>query len=327
MISIVIPIYNAENHLDRCLSSIHKQSFTDFEAILVDDGSKDQSNSIAKQWCRKDSRFFLISQENKGVSIARNNGISHSTGETICFIDSDDYVNEHYLEKLYSVFHRGNLSVCNFVYNNDCKTALISNWQKMDITFNQHLVREFLVGSIENSIAYSPCNKLYDNILLRKEKITFPTEVTVGEDMIFTLTYLSKIKSIYFVNEGLYHYCIGSSSAMCGEKDYLSIYEKTLHCLQSIRFENINIDDDTLNLWARQVMAFTLTNPFVEKMSYITFKTYFNRLCNSTLFTRVKKAPLVNNVKKSILTLVARLNSTLLLYGIVKINAFRHGIR
>jgi len=95
-LSIIVPVYNVKAYLSRCLESIRKQSFTDFECILINDGSTDNSEEICQEYCDKDSRFVLISQENKGVSAARNKGLDIAKGEWIGFIDADDYVTEDF---------------------------------------------------------------------------------------------------------------------------------------------------------------------------------------------------------------------------------------
>ncbi len=324
MISIVIPVYNAEKSLDRCLSSISNQTFDDFEAIVVDDGSKDNSKLIAQKWSQADSRFVLVSQENRGVSAARNAGIKCSKGEALCFVDADDYVDDNFLEKLYSAFHKESLTVCNFVYNDDLRNVLCFAGLEQIISFDQDFIRNYLM---DEKIAFAIWNKMFDNNLLHEAEVYFPQDISVGEDMIFVLTYLSKIKSIYYVDDCLYHYCVGYESAMRSPRDYLSVYEKTLHYLKNNRFGNVKIEDRTLNLWARKVFAFVLTSSYVSQMSCLTFKRYFAQLNNSVLLSCVKKAPFINDFKKNMITLAARLKSSFLLYAIIKANAYRHGIK
>ena len=100
MSSIIVPVYNVEEYLEECLESIQKQTYTDIEVILVNDGSTDGSKEICESYCQMDSRFKLINQENKGQSAARNNGVSVSTGEYITFVDSDDVISSKYVEIL-----------------------------------------------------------------------------------------------------------------------------------------------------------------------------------------------------------------------------------
>ena len=100
MISVVVPVYNVETYLVECLDSIQNQTYTDFEVILVNDGSTDGSQAICERYCKENRRFHLLNQENQGLSAARNNGVASSTGEFIAFVDSDDIILPNYLETL-----------------------------------------------------------------------------------------------------------------------------------------------------------------------------------------------------------------------------------
>lgn len=100
MISIIIPVYNVKLYLDNCIQSVIQQSYTDFECILVDDGSTDGSSEICDQWAEKDNRIIIVHQPNGGVSSARNKGLEQAKGEYICFIDSDDWVDVDYLSAM-----------------------------------------------------------------------------------------------------------------------------------------------------------------------------------------------------------------------------------
>ena len=102
-VSIIVPVYNVEPYLRQCLDSILAQTFTDWECILVDDGSKDGSGAICDEYAEKDSRFRVVHQENKGSSAARNEGLSLSKGIYLSFIDSDDWVENNYLERLLEI--------------------------------------------------------------------------------------------------------------------------------------------------------------------------------------------------------------------------------
>lgn len=99
MVSIIVPIYNAEQYISKCIESILAQTYRDFELILVDDGSTDMCGKICDEYAKQDSRVHVIHQENKGVSAARNAGISLAKGEYIMFVDSDDFITENMLEK------------------------------------------------------------------------------------------------------------------------------------------------------------------------------------------------------------------------------------
>ncbi|GMO37902.1 MAG: hypothetical protein Ta2B_17610 [Termitinemataceae bacterium] len=114
VISVIIPVYNVEHYLRRCLDSVLAQTFTDFECILIDDGSPDKSPAICDEYAKKDSRFVVIHQANAGVSAARNAGLDIAQGEWITFVDSDDWIEPDMLRVLYqnAVKHQSDVSVC-----------------------------------------------------------------------------------------------------------------------------------------------------------------------------------------------------------------------
>ena len=111
-ISIVVPVYNVANFLDECIKTILDQSYDDFELILVDDGSTDESGSICDYYSKLDERVKVIHQKNGGLSDARNTGINISNGQFITFIDSDDYIAKDYIEKLYFSIIENNADIC-----------------------------------------------------------------------------------------------------------------------------------------------------------------------------------------------------------------------
>lgn len=114
MISVIIPVYNTQDFLDECINSIVNQTYNDFEIILVNDGSTDNSVNICRQWAKKDSRITVVEQKNQGVSAARNNGISHAKGEYLYFIDSDDYVDTNLFADVMHAFEQGGADIVSF---------------------------------------------------------------------------------------------------------------------------------------------------------------------------------------------------------------------
>lgn len=198
MISIIVPIYNAEKYIDRCVSSIVNQTFRDLEIILVNDGSVDNSLSICKLWENRDVRVRLLSQDNTGVSSARNLGIKNATGDFLMFLDSDDYMLPDMCNVMYDTLNEKNadLVICGIkeTGENIWAPAKDSDYQSSDEFFNDfvyHLNTELL----------SPCwNKLY-----RKELVTdlFNIDVSFGEDLIFNLHYLKNCEKISFIMKPL----------------------------------------------------------------------------------------------------------------------------
>lgn len=117
LISIIVPVYNTMEYLKECLDSLKNQSYENLEIIMVNDGSTDNSGMLCREYCEKDSRFFLIEQENQGLSMSRNAGVKKATGKYICFVDSDDFVHEKYVEILYKnlINYHADVSMCGYM--------------------------------------------------------------------------------------------------------------------------------------------------------------------------------------------------------------------
>lgn len=203
-ISIIVPVYNVERYLSKCISSILEQSFTDFELILVDDGSKDNSGKICDEYKGKDSRIKVVHQENKGLSAARNIGIEISEGEYITFIDSDDFIHPNMIEILYnnSLENKADISICDYdlVYEDVevCKDFVENN---IKLYNNVEGVKKIL----EKSEAYMiiACCKLYKGSLFNE--IRYPVR-KYHEDEFVTYKLLYKSNKIVVTDAKLYYY-------------------------------------------------------------------------------------------------------------------------
>ena len=204
-ISIIIPVYNVEPYIRRCLDSIKAQTFTDFEAIIVDDSSPDGSIKIAMEFVASDSRFKIVTRENGGLSAARNTGIEHSVGRYIAFIDSDDFIAPTYLEKLYNACEENNadMSYCGFTYYID-KNGMKKNQMfivKDCVMEHNEAVARIISDHGLHSYAW---NKLYKRAIFTEHKITYPTmyfeDVATSPKTVF---YANKLA---VVGECLYFY-------------------------------------------------------------------------------------------------------------------------
>ena len=209
IVSIIVPIYNSEQYLCRCIDSILAQTYNRYELILVDDGSTDNSGMICRNYVKQDERICYYKKQNGGVSEARNFGIQHASQKSsfICFVDSDDYVDCSYLEHLVAAIGDAQLSMCRFkdLYDNrqpSLNQQLISVIEYQDIRHNNRFVERFQSG-----ILNSPCNKLYRLAIIRECGIFFPQEAVIAEDLIFNLHYLRHSSSVNEVKNALYFYC------------------------------------------------------------------------------------------------------------------------
>lgn len=207
-ISIVIPAYNAEKTILATLESIKKQSFQDFEAIIINDGSTDNTLELTNDFCSLDNRFKVINQKNFGVSTARNNGIDIAKGKWICFIDSDDLIEPSYLFHLYENSFNGQIVISNkiieFKENID---NIIHTW---DISKNIDINPISYI--LKNKVGSYIWGKLYSLDIIRDKGISFDTNIAVGEDLQFNIKYIQFVKNILFC-DSIYYYRISMSSS------------------------------------------------------------------------------------------------------------------
>lgn len=220
LISIIVPIYNVEKYLRQCLDSIQNQTYQNFECLLINDGSPDNSADICREYVSKDSRFRYIEKENGGVSSARNLGIEHSKGEYITFIDSDDWVDSDYLEVLYTALIDENADISVSTYKrfhmaDNCwyVHSFQRGYEKRVFT-NQELIDEFIdLDTFDYSYRYV-CGKLVRKCLL--DKIAFNEMTTLGEDMEFWLKLYLISNKIVYVNRDSYIYRVDNDNRHFG---------------------------------------------------------------------------------------------------------------
>lgn len=322
MVSIVVPVYNVKDEdLKCCIDSLVKQTYKDIEILLIDDGSDEETVAVEKTFSSKYACVRLIQQSNSGVSEARNRGIKAAKGEFVCFVDADDYIEPDMVEKMLSKIDKGHLVVSNLVHNDSYDNVLSMTEGEFGFTYDDSFIKEYLVGNLGKQIAFSACNKIFDLGLLVENSIFFPTKISIGEDMIFVLKYLSVCSVIRCINEGLYHYRIQETSAMNSKKkDYLELYCETLKELQQLNLRDGCIVEETLARWALEVLTYVLTNLYVKSMTYAEFGNYYRRLIRTPLFATAIKADTSGNFKRNVLRWVLSSKSKLLLYAIIKVN-------
>lgn len=197
-ISVIVPVYNVEKYLNRCIESIVNQSYKNLEIILVDDGSTDASGEICEEWKKKDSRIVVFHKENGGASSARNIGLKHAMGEYIGFVDSDDWIEKNMFERLYFLIkeHNANMSICQMKSSKKMKQPVIEIWDK-----KEHLEHFFRVNG-KNGIV-SICRRL-----IKKEELEGYQfiEGRMNEDIHASYYLAHKCETTVCTNEELYTY-------------------------------------------------------------------------------------------------------------------------
>ena len=229
-ISVIVPVYNAAKYLENTATCILSQSFTNFELILVDDGSTDGSGEICDILQKKDTRIKVIHQENRGVSSARNTGIDIATGEFICFVDADDEIENNMLETLYNNALKYNVDIsCCGILQKDLSGKINNKFctgETVYITDNEILLKNFFDDPVYREVLYGPYNKIIKSEIVKQTK--FNEKFAIGEDLLFSFECIEKSKSFYFDNIGLYHYIkrphsATTSSFSTKRFDYISV--------------------------------------------------------------------------------------------------------
>lgn len=207
LISIIVPIYNVQNYLCRCIESIQRQTYHNLEIILVDDGSTDESGAICEEAKQKDNRIIVIHQKNQGVSEARNRGIEEANGKYIGFIDGDDYIDEDMFENLYQgiIQSSADLAVCGFYIESEERREIRS------CGFAEVLNRdEAFKALFSGQLADSNCNKLFKKELFRNIKYK---KIFQGEDLEILYRILGNIDKVVCISAVSYHVVYRKGSA------------------------------------------------------------------------------------------------------------------
>lgn len=241
-ISVIVPVYNVASYLGECIDSILSQTFTDWELILVDDGSTDNSADIAKGWSDKDARIKFYSKPNGGVSSARNFGLDHAIGKYIMFLDSDDICHPKILEILHFFTGTGaELIMCECSRFQTTPVVSIKEEWTPEILTN---VDETYRCMALKLILHPPYAKFYQRDIIERYGIRFPLGLQLGEDVLFNLNFLKHTSKSVFINLPLYYYRdTPSSLSKKIEKNYAEIQLRILsEKLNFIRIHNINFD-------------------------------------------------------------------------------------
>ena len=272
-ISVIIPVYNVEKYIAFCLESVLNQSFTEYEVILVDDGSTDRSWEICQKYANKDSRVTVLRQKNAGVSAARNVGIQKAKGKYVTFIDSDDWIEPEYLTTMISCMQPKGFVAEHLVIN---ETR----------SMQSSMIEEFT--SAEAQISVFSCDgiggfavaRMFDLSIIMKYGIRYSEDIAICEDLLFSIMYLSVVEgSIVFMNQAEYHYRTRNDSAVLGRyghnpprlKDFteFTALEQTEHYL---------VDDERVRAaWLQRR----------DKAAVATLRTMIS--CNYTGYHEIKR--------------------------------------
>ena len=235
LVSIVVPIYNVEQYLEKCVESICRQTYENLEIILVNDGSPDQCGQMCEEYAKKDNRIKVIHKKNGGLSDARNSGVKLATGKYLLFVDSDDYIAKDLVEKTVTVAEK-----------NNCDMVLYDYYyvEPDNVEIRSTIVPANKVISLEQEhtlllAATSACAKLFNREFYVKANCPFPQGIYF-EDLATTSIFFMRAKRVYYLKEPLYYYINRENSIMTGKNFEKSSHDKLValeHVLSAYKKE------------------------------------------------------------------------------------------
>lgn len=297
-VSVIVPAYNSADFLDRCLNSIVNQTYSDLEILLIDDGSTDETLSLSYSWANRDSRVRVFHTENAGVSSARNVGLYNALGTYICFVDSDDYLDEgfvqHHVERLHND-SQIDISVCGFVDEDDKGTVIHTS----EITAKQ----EYNIQQFNPSyfLPYTCWQVMFRSSLLNKDgkELLFDQTIHIKEDLLFLYGLLARSRKVAVDNKILYHsvYRASSLSHMAlkkeGEDDFISsvyVYPQLMSVTQKNfalhKFVCLNILKDLAKFENRLDKIDNYSNELHSKIISIRKEALKGIMCKDSLKTK-----------------------------------------
>lgn len=224
--SVIIPVYNAKDYLVECIESVIKQTYTDFELIIIDDGSTDDSGEICDHFADIDERIKVIHQKNKGLISARKTGMDNANGEYVIFVDADDWIEKNELEIIARYLNDNNVDMIEFGFWKYYKDGLVDE-RVCDLKCGQYF-RTDIWNAISHCIynkpcfalpiSYSLCCKAIKSDIIKDILHKIDMRITIGEDAVITFALLHEINDMLVIHESLYHYRVNCNSMIHGKK-------------------------------------------------------------------------------------------------------------
>lgn len=286
-VSIIVPVYNNELHIDKALESLLAQTMREIQIILVDDGSSDLSGKILDTYASNYKNISVIHQKNQGVSSARNRGIEIAIGEYIGFMDADDWIESDMYEKLYTMAKVNNCDVIisNFEEELEGKKRVKHLDLPRNCILNKFEITKLIYPClIKQEDLNSVCNKLFSNRIIKENKLIFPEGVGLGEDAVFNIRFFTIAERCYYLDYMGYHYreVEGSATRNIIVKDYfkraLQAYNEDIEEVGLWGIENINIKRLKSIKLLNNVLAYVYL--YFKPSSTLSFRQRYSYISN-----------------------------------------------
>ena len=333
-ISLILPIYNVEKYLERCIKSILNQSYQNFEIVLVDDGSSDECSQICDKWKEKDNRIKVVHKKNEGLGKARNTGMEYITGDYVWFVDSDDFIVYNALE-IINNYCRDNIDVILFgfstIYKNGSKIDNIpviktNYYERNDI---EEKILPNLIGTPSKEILnfhMSAWASVFKVEFLKKYKLQFVSErEIIAEDVYSLLNFYKYVNKMAIIDKALYNYCENESSLTHTYREdrfekIKNFYNECIELCEKLKFSDI-----IKNRLIYPYFSFTLaTMKMIVNNNHLKYKqkiNYLKKIINDKHFQlQLKKINIKDEkVSKKILIILIKMRLKNMVYFLIKL--------
>ena len=323
LISVIVPIYNVEKYLDRCIESIVNQTYKNLEIILVDDGSSDNCPKMCDKWAKKDNRIKVIHKENRGVSSARNTGINNVNGNYIVFVDSDDFLEDNALYLMTKRINNYDILICsNYNITNNKKNKNLFSDKEIGIYNLNSLIQHFF-NNYNSFVLNVPWNKLYKTNIIKKYNLKFKEDIELGEDFMFNIDYFMYCNNILITNDIIYNYRF-SDNGLARKKREIDYYwdnEKkiNIYLISTLKkFDKYSQNESIINhflIYKTRYIFYTICN--LSEYTKMEKKKELKKICKSVIDFNIKINKL-NSLKEKIWILLIRATSTNIIYNKLK---------
>jgi glycosyltransferase involved in cell wall biosynthesis len=297
LVSIIVPVYNVEKYLSRCIESILNQTFKDYEVILVDDGSKDNSGKMCDTYSEMYDNFKVIHKENGGLGYARNTGLEYATGKYVMFIDSDDYIKPCMIDNLYNCLFSNHADTCigGFRRIKENKEEIHVNMFAGQVFNSESIKTELLVRMLgkkpngQDHLEMSVWKVLFSNDIIRNNNLKFQSErELISEDIVFDLEYYSFAQVVSISDDVGYCYCDNGGSLTTKYRENRFELQKKLYHYLSQRTKELGI----YTMCRERIMTTFVSNvrycvklevKFSEENGRETVRNRINSICNDVV--------------------------------------------
>lgn len=260
-LSIIVPVYQVEQYLERFIYSVLSQNYEKYELILIDDGSSDRSGRICDEFSEKYPHIRTIHKKNGGVSSARNEGIKNAKGQYIIFGDADDYYDSTFLNDISVILEKNSQDICICGYYHETNRGLEPIIPQMRGAYSRKSLSNKFEKLLKDNSFNSVWNKVFRLDIIKENQIAFPIQ-KIAEDGIFVCRYLQKVESLYFVDKAYYHYCQNEGSAVhkyCASRweDESKYLKEMQRCVEYLAPEQMKV---IMGIKYRNAVMFDLYN-------------------------------------------------------------------